>query len=224
MEEYSVFDVIGPVMVGPSSSHTAGAARIGRIARNILGSEPDKVHILLHGSFAATYKGHGTDRALVGGILGMEPHDPSIREALQIARKKGIELVIQTGSLGDFHPNTARISLESASGERVEVIGASVGGGRVKITQINGFTLEMSGEYTTMVAVYDDRPGMVAKVSGVLAQYQVNIAFMRVSRRSSDRKALMVVETDQSIPPEAVHLIEDLIELDRVKVIAKSAI
>lgn len=224
MQEYSIFDIIGPVMVGPSSSHTAGAAKIGRIARNILGAEPVKIHILLHGSFAATYRGHGTDRALVGGILGMEPHNPLIRDALYIAGQKGIQLTIETGNLGDVHPNTARVILESGSGETVEVIGSSIGGGQVKIIQVDGFSLEMSGEYTTLVCTYHDRPGMVAKVSSILAQHKVNIAFMRVSRRSSDRKALMVLETDQSIPPEAVAEIQDLAELERAKVITQLAI
>lgn len=215
---YSVYDIIGPIMVGPSSSHTAGAARIGKMALNILGKSPVAATILLHGSFAAAYKGHGTDRALVAGILGMDPDDLRIKNALEIAAKQGIMVQIAEADLGDAHPNQAKIILQAEDGERVEVLGASTGGGKIVLLEIDGFPLHLSGEYPAMVCVYSDQPGMVAKVSCVLAKYKINIAFMRVVRRTGDRIALMVVETDQPIPSEAALKVQSFAGFYKVKI------
>ncbi|MEW6661591.1 MAG: L-serine ammonia-lyase, iron-sulfur-dependent subunit beta [Bacillota bacterium] len=216
---YSVYDIIGPVMVGPSSSHTAGAARIGKMALNILGKTPVMATVLLHGSFAATFKGHGTDRALVGGILGMDPDDLRIKNALEIAAEQGVMVRISAADLGDAHPNLAKIILQAEDGERVEILGASTGGGKIVLLEIDSFPLQLSGEYPALVCIYSDQPGMVAKVSSILAKHGINIAFMRVARRAEDRMALMVVETDQPIPREAASKIQAFTDFYKVKII-----
>ncbi|MGE5576007.1 MAG: L-serine ammonia-lyase, iron-sulfur-dependent subunit beta [Syntrophothermus sp.] len=207
MSRYGVFDILGPVMIGPSSSHTAGAARLGLMARRILGDAPRRIALLLHGSFAATYKGHGTDLALIGGCLGFAPDDRRIRDARKIAAESGIQVEVVTADLGDVHPNTARILLEDLQGRRVEVTGASTGGGNILITEVDGFPLELSGSYYALVTQHIDRPGVVAAVAGILADHWVNIAFMRLSRREKGTIALMVVETDQAIDEKALEAI-----------------
>ncbi len=207
MSRYGVFDILGPVMIGPSSSHTAGAARLGLMARRILGDAPRRITLLLHGSFAATYKGHGTDLALIGGCLGFATDDRRIRDALKIAAESGIQVEVKTVDLGDVHPNTARIILEGSQGGQVEVTGASTGGGNILITEVDGFPLELIGSYYTLVTEHMDRPGVVAAVTNVLADYGVNIAFIRLSRREKGKIALMVVETDQAIDEAALSAI-----------------
>ncbi|MGV3487817.1 MAG: L-serine ammonia-lyase, iron-sulfur-dependent subunit beta [Tuberibacillus sp.] len=198
MKYRSVFDIIGPVMVGPSSSHTAGAARIGRVARRLFGHLPSKVNIHLYGSFAKTYKGHGTDIALVGGLLDFDTFDERIVKALSLAKEAGMEIIFHEEVAEMEHPNTARLVLESGE-EKLEVVGVSIGGGKIEITELNGYSLRLSGNQPAIFVVHQDRYGAVAKVAEVLAKYEINISYMEVSRRAKGRTALMVIETDQTV-------------------------
>ena len=216
----SVFDIIGPVMVGPSSSHTAGAVNIGRVARQVFGCEPNRVDITLYGSFAKTHKGHGTDRALVGGVLEMATNDSRIKNALNIARQKGIMVNFIIEGDHPYHPNTAKIDIYSY-GQHTQIIGISIGGGRISIKEIDGFEVDISGEYHAVICSYDERLGMVARISSILALEHINIAFMRVSRCENREKAIMVIESDQRITEGVLKRINDLKSISHVKHISK---
>lgn len=192
----NVFDILGPVMIGPSSSHTAGADRIGKLARELLGAPPVKAEILLSGSFARTYKGHGTDRALIAGIMGFDPDDIRLREAPRLAAEAGISVTVSTGDIENAHPNTAKIHLWAADGNEIVVIGSSIGGGNVLVTEVNGMSVSITGQYTTLIVLHEDRPGVIAEVSEVLAAAGVNIADFRVSRKVKGGDAVMTIETD----------------------------
>lgn len=208
-----VFDIIGPVMIGPSSSHTAGAARLGLMARKILGEKPVKAEILLHGSFAQTYRGHGTDKALLGGILGFVPEDMRLREALNIAAQQGLVYSFAPVDIPEAHPNTAIIKLTGESGRVIQVEGASVGGGNIRITRIGDFDVDLTGKYPALIIVHKDRPGVVNGVTSILARYKINIAYMRVSRKMRGQEAMMIVETDDELSTEVV---EDCCEIPRL--------
>lgn len=199
-----MFDIIGPVMIGPSSSHTAGASRSGLIARRLLGEEPKKAHITLYGSFALTAQGHGVDRAIVGGILGFELDDERIRESFSHAEDAGLEVSIEKSDEDVAHPNTARIELTGTSGAKVNVLVRSVGGGVVNVTEIDGGEVMFSAQYDTTVIFNNDRPGTIANITEILADEKINIAYMRVFRKSEGRSAVMVIETDQSVSEAAV--------------------
>ncbi len=200
----SLFDILGPVMVGPSSSHTAGACRLGLMARTILGGTPERARIQLHGSFAATGEGHGTHRAIVGGLIGLAPDDLRLRQAYDEANQAGLEWEFEEVDLGEeAHPNTAIFDVERA-GSRVEVRGASVGGGRIEVTEIDGFAVSLSGGYHTLVLLAHDEPGTIAAVTGILARHGVNLATMRVDRTGRHQDALMTIEADEPIPEAAL--------------------
>lgn len=205
-----VFDIIGPIMIGPSSSHTAGAARLGKMARTILGEQPLAATIRLYGSFARTHKGHGTDKALVAGLLGLTADDPRLKDSFALAAAAGMKLDFSTAEGGDCHPNTAEFRLTGVSGKTVRVVGASVGGGRVVISRIDDFFVEITGDYYTLITVYPDKPGIVAIVTQLLARENVNIAFMRVSRRQKGAQAMMILETDQPVPVDALTAIRSI--------------
>jgi len=208
MREFSMFDVVGPNMIGPSSSHTAGACRIGKAAYKMAGENIKKVTFLLHGSFAKTYRGHGTDKALVGGILGFDPDDERIRDSFELAKEKGIEFIFQEENLGEVHSNTVKVIIEKSEGESIQLMGSSIGGGNIVVTEINGLEIEFTGEYDTLIVSHVDKPGVIAKVTAVLALYDINIAFMRVYRHSKGQNAFMVIETDDEITPEIVTYIK----------------
>jgi L-serine dehydratase len=184
-------------MIGPSSSHTAGAAKIGRIAGIILGEKPVQADIYLHGSFAATYKGHGTDRALVGGLLGFAADDERLRHALEIALQEGLSVRFHMVNLGDVHPNTAQITVTGVSGRIVDMVASSTGGGDVRVVALSGFAVDFDGQSATLIIHHQDRPGMVAAVTSVLAEEGVNIAQMKVAREVPGQDAIMIIETDQ---------------------------
>lgn len=203
----SVFDIIGPVMIGPSSSHTAGAARLGKLAATILGEAPIDAIIELHGSFAQTYRGHGTDKALVAGLLGFGTADERLKDALDIAARTGLSVNFVTVDLGDVHPNTAALYLTGASGRKVRVVGSSIGGGNVVITEIDGYPVELTGQYATLITTHDDQPGVIALITQVLAKERVNIAFMRVSRQERGAQALLILEADQTIPEHVLQAV-----------------
>ena len=199
LRQRSVFDVIGPVMVGPSSSHTAGAVRLGALARAIAGGDVHTARVTLHGSFASTGRGHGTDVALVAGLLGFSPDDPRIPDAFAHADAVGTEVTFVTGDLGDVHPNTARIEIVTADDTPVLVQGSSVGAGDVEITLIDDFPVRLTGELPALGVVHQDQPGVVAAVSARLAAGTINIASMQVFRERRGARALMVIETDDPV-------------------------
>ncbi|MDN4523460.1 L-serine ammonia-lyase, iron-sulfur-dependent subunit beta [Fictibacillus fluitans] len=209
MKYKSVFDIIGPVMIGPSSSHTAGAARIGRVARDLFGRKPSYAHISFYGSFAKTYRGHGTDVAIVGGILDFDTFDTRIVDALSLAKEQNIEIKMTEEDAVTDHPNTARIVLGDENG-KIELVGISIGGGKIEITELNGFDLQLSGEHPALLIVHNDRYGAIAGVANVLAKHQINIGHMRVSRKEKGQEALMIIEVDQNVDPVLVEEIEAL--------------
>ena len=192
----NVFDILGPIMIGPSSSHTAGAARIGLMARTLLGQPPVSAEILLHGSFAKTYKGHGTDRALVAGILGMSPDDERLRDALTIAADEGVTITFTPTEFADSHPNTAEIHLTAADDSSASLRGASVGGGRIEIVRVNDMPVSLTGEYFTLIVIHKDAPGAIAEVTRILTHYSGNICHFDLSRKSRGGEAIMTLSMD----------------------------
>lgn len=191
-----LFDIVGPIMIGPSSSHTAGAARIGRITRMLLGSQPKEAKIGLYGSFQKTYKGHGTDKALVGGLLGMEVDDLRLRDSLTLAKEAGLAYAFENVSLRGAHPNTVVLTVTAPDGRQVSVQAASVGGGEILIQKIDGMEVEFSGHENTLVIPHHDALGMIAGISGAVAESKLNIATMQVFRQSVGSRALAVLELD----------------------------
>lgn len=205
----SVFDVIGPNMVGPSSSHTAGAASIALLAKKMIGEDIAMVKFTLYGSFAKTYRGHGTDRALVGGMLGFETDDIRIRDSFSIAKEKGLvfEFVCSNND-EDVHPNTVDMEIVSVSGRYLVVRGESLGGGKVRLTRINGVKVQFTGEYHALIIMQRDYPGVVAGITSVLSNYNVNIAYLRVFREEKGGLAYTIVESDEEIAELAVEEIK----------------
>jgi L-serine dehydratase len=210
MKNYSVFDILGPIMIGPSSSHTAGAARLAKIAAVIAGPNIVSVQFVLHGSFAKTYKGHGSDRALVAGILGMDPWDDRLKDSLSIAMLKGLIVEFVFEDLGDVHPNTVKFIITKDNGVIVEIAGSSIGGGNISIFEVDGQPVEFTGNYPTIIISHRDIPGMISKVSTILFDEDVNIAFMNVYRNSRGLKAAMVFETDTTVPEDVLDRIKGL--------------
>lgn len=201
----NLFDVIGPIMIGPSSSHTAGAVRLGRLARELLGEPVIAADIGLHGSFARTGKGHGTDRALIAGLLGWQTDDARIPRSFEFAAQTGLSFHFEVVCLGDAaHPNTVVFALKGRSEGVLRITGCSIGGGRIRITEINGFPLELTGNFAALVTLHQDRPGVIHSVTGILAARTVNIAEMRVSRRKRGSTAVMVIDVDGAVPDEVI--------------------
>lgn len=216
---HSVFEVIGPVMIGPSSSHTAGAVRLGRLARSVLGETPRRARVTLHGSFASTGRGHGTDLALTAGLLGYAPDDERIRIADEEAEAAGLHIEFLKEDLGEVHPNTARIEMTAADGRTVTVQGSSIGGADVVLTAIDDFDVAITGELPVLVVEHNDRPGVIASVSQALARLGANIASMEVSRERRGARALMVIETDQPVGPDAIAAVADAEAVTAVRAI-----
>ncbi|MGN7310372.1 L-serine ammonia-lyase, iron-sulfur-dependent subunit beta [Alkalicoccobacillus gibsonii] len=216
MKYRTVFDIIGPIMIGPSSSHTAGAARIGRVARTLFNGDPTQANIHLYGSFAQTYKGHGTDVAVVGGILDFDTHDPRIQESESLAKKAGITVIFHEEDAITDHPNTMRIVLENDQ-KSMELVGISIGGGKIEIIEMNGFKLRLSGNHPAIFVVHHDRYGVIAAVSNLLAKYEMNIGHMEVSRREKGEEALMVMEVDQNVEQK---LLDELSSLPNIKLVS----
>ncbi|MBO0424222.1 L-serine ammonia-lyase, iron-sulfur-dependent subunit beta [Enterococcus plantarum] len=193
----SVFDIIGPVMIGPSSSHTAGAARIGKIVRSIFGEQPDTVDIYLYESFAKTYRGHGTDIALVGGLLDMEPDDERLADSLKIAHEQDMEVLFVPLKEKAEHPNLVKL-LVSKGDRKLSVTGISIGGGNIQISELNGFKISLTMGTPTFIIVHQDVPGMIAKVTNLLSETDINIGTMTVTRESKGEKAIMIIEIDHA--------------------------
>jgi L-serine dehydratase len=200
----SLLDIIGPVMVGPSSSHTAGACRLGLLARGLIGGTPERARIELHGSFARTGEGHGTDKAIAGGLMGFRPDDERLRDALDIADREGLAYVFEKTTLSDdAHPNSVRLTLERGD-RHATMIGASLGAGRIRVSEINGYPVDVTGNYHTIVLIAEDVKGSVAAIATILAEHGINIATLRLSRRERGGDAFMAIEVDEP-PGEAVR-------------------
>ncbi|MDD2426653.1 MAG: L-serine ammonia-lyase, iron-sulfur-dependent subunit beta [Eubacteriales bacterium] len=218
----SLFDIIGPVMVGPSSSHTAGAVRIGLVARSIFGMTPEEVRIVLFGSFAHTYQGHGTDLALISGLLGLPTSSEKIRQAYDMAEEANMKVTIETSDEPTEHANTVDLYLKSSGGHSLSLRGVSLGGGTIDITRIDGFDIHLSGENPAILVFYKDQPGIITQVTGVLSKADINISNMEVSRTAKGERALMLLATDGEIPPQAM---EDIGRISQIyQVIALGAL
>lgn len=206
----NIFDMMGPVMVGPSSSHTAGAARIGNMGRTLLGEEVARADIGLHGSFAETGFGHGTDRALLAGLLGMKPDDLRIPNAYEEANRAGMAYSFRTVELSDAHPNTALLELTGKSGKQLTLQASSIGGGAIVVNKIDGIDVNFTGDFNTLIVRNQDESGSVAAITSILSQVHINVANMSVNRHRRGGDALMVIETDQHIKPRQVEFLSEL--------------
>ena len=205
-----IFDLIGPIMVGPSSSHTAGAVRIGLVTRKLLGEQPCKADIRLHGSFAATGVGHGTDRALIAGLLGMATDDERVPNSFDYAHEQGLDFSFGTCELRGAHPNSVLLDVSGPSGTNIQVTAASIGGGRIQVRNLSGMPLCFSAEHPTLIVKNEDQPGSVADVSRVLAELGINIATFQVNRSSRGGQAIMVIECDAPIFEETAERIRQI--------------
>ena len=206
----NIFDMMGPVMVGPSSSHTAGAARIGNMGRTLLGEEVARADIGLYGSFAETGYGHGTDRALLAGLLGMKPDDLRIPNAYEEANRAGMAYSFRTVELRDAHPNTALLELTGKSGKKLTLQASSIGGGAIVVNKIDGIDVNFTGDFNTLIVRNQDESGSVAAITSILSQVHINVAYMSAYRHRRGVDALMVIETDQHIKPRQVEFLSEL--------------
>lgn len=210
MSFISVFDVLGPNMIGPSSSHTAGAAVIGALAGKIMTPPIKKVEFTLYGSFAKTYQGHGTDRALLGGVMGFSTDDTRIRDSFQIARERGIDYTFTPNETEtDIHPNTVDIRMENEAGQVMTVRGESLGGGKVRIVRINGVSVDFTGEYSSVIVIQQDQPGVVAHITKVISDLGINIAFLRLFRDAKGHTAYTIVESDSRLPEDILDALRE---------------
>ncbi|MDO5015742.1 MAG: L-serine ammonia-lyase, iron-sulfur-dependent subunit beta [Eubacteriales bacterium] len=209
MKYNSVTDIIGPVMVGPSSSHTAGAVRIGQVARSIYGGQAEEADLTFYGSFAHTFKGHGTDVAVVAGLLGLSTFDICIPEAFALAKAAGLKVTIKASDELTDHPNTAKIVMRGPAGE-VTVTGISIGGGSVQITEVNDFQIRVSDDKPTTLIIHQDKAGVIASVTEVFGRHNVNIAHMEVARKERGELALMSIETDEKVDEEILSTLRKL--------------
>ena len=212
----TVFDIIGPVMIGPSSSHTAGAVRIGRVVNKLCdGHDPVKAEITLSGSFAKTGKGHGTDKALLAGIMGFHSYSPEVKDALNIAKDRGLDFSFTNEDIRDAHPNTARIDFVTADGKKGEVLASSIGGGNISVSRVNGMKVDFNGSSNTILVMHTDKPGVIANVTNMMHwEYEdLNISNFSLSRQEKGGEAIMTIETD-NLPPET--LIEDIRKINHV--------
>nr|WP_297706368.1 L-serine ammonia-lyase, iron-sulfur-dependent subunit beta [uncultured Butyrivibrio sp.] len=213
----NVFDIIGPIMIGPSSSHTAGAVRLGRVVNKLIDDRPlKKVEITLSGSFAQTYKGHGTDRALLAGIMGYNSYSPEIRDALTIADERKIDYSFVKENIKDAHPNTARIHFVLEDGTEGTMLGASIGGGNILVNQINGMNVEFNGDNNTILVMHEDKPGVIANVTHMMhfEHAELNISNFHLSRQEKGGDAIMTIELDGK-PPE--ELVDEIRQIEHVK-------
>lgn len=212
----NIFDIIGPVMVGPSSSHTAGAVKIGYVSRKLLAEPVKEAEILLYGSFLATGKGHGTQKALVAGLLGMQPDNPDIPKSLEIASNQNIEIVFGESKLKNAHPNSVQLILTGINGRKLEIVGESLGGSVINIASIDGLSANFTGDYPTLIVHNLDQPGHIAEVTSMLSHKSVNIATMQLYRSSRGGNAVMILECDQEIPKDSIKWLEHLEGVEKV--------
>ena len=210
MKTYGLRDIIGPIMVGPSSSHTAGALALASMARKLFGEQPERAVFTLYGSFAKTYHGHGTDRALLGGIMGFSTDDMRIRNSFEIAQESGLAYTFTPNETeAEIHPNTVDISMTNKNGQTMTIRGESLGGGKVRIVRINGVSIDFTGEYSAVIVVQQDKPGVVAHITKVLSDRGVNIAFMRLFREAKGHTAYTIVESDGPLPEDVAESLKE---------------
>lgn len=212
----NLFEIVGPVMVGPSSSHTAGAVRIGYICRQLMGEPVKQADIFLYGSFLATGRGHGTDRALIAGLLGMQPDDERIPDSFRLAEEAGMAYRFGAADMRDAHPNSVKLVLLGEKGRTLEVVAASVGGGRIKICQIDGLEANFHGDYPTLIVHNQDKPGYVAETASMLSRQDINIATMQMYRSERGGYAVMVIECDKEVPEESLQWLAAREGIDKV--------
>ena len=215
-DNMNLFDIVGPVMVGPSSSHTAGAVKIGYVSRKLMAQPIVKAQILLYGSFLATGKGHGTQLAIVAGLLGMKTDDSRIPDSFRLAKEAGMEVTFGEAKLKEAHPNSAQLILTGKDGRELEIVGESIGGSRINIASIDGLSANFSGDYPTLIVHNLDQPGHVAEVTSMLSHKSVNIATMQLYRAGRGGHAVMVIECDQEIPKESVNWLAHLEGVEKV--------
>lgn len=214
----SIFEIMGPAMIGPSSSHTAGAARIGRIARLLFADKIDRAVVKLHGSFADTAAGHGTDRAIIGGLLGFLPDDERLRNSFELAEKEAMEFSLEEVKLREVHPNTAAIELYNYKNDKkLEIIASSIGGGRIKVTEINGSPVELTGRMPTLWILHQDRPGEVGIITSILGSYKINIAYMQVYRNRKGDIGSCIIEMDHKPDQYVIKHLENTEDILQVR-------
>ena len=206
----NLLDIIGPIMVGPSSSHTAGAVKIGLVSRKLMVEKVVKADIYFHGSFLATGKGHGTDKAVVAGLLGIAVDDSRVPFSFEIAKQEGLEFQITGIDLGDAHPNTVKLNLTGESGKKIEIIAASIGGGQIEVCEIDGLSASFGGNYPTIIVNHKDIPGRVTEVTARLSESNVNIATMKLYRTVRGGDAVMIIECDHEVPVKIIKSLEEL--------------
>ncbi|MBM7624873.1 L-serine ammonia-lyase, iron-sulfur-dependent subunit beta [Sporohalobacter salinus] len=217
MSNLSAFDTLGPVMVGPSSSHTAGAVRIGNLAREIVGQDFKKIKIYLHGSFKETYQGHGTDKALIGGLLGLSTESSQIKKSFQLAKQQKIDFEFIPTDLGEAHPNTVKLEIKDIDGDTNVITASSIGGGNIVVTEIDGVEVDLTGDYPTLITLHKDKPGVIAQISTVLNEYKLNIAEMKVVRQDKGALATAVIGLDQQLDTSILNKIRKKSEIKKVK-------
>lgn len=210
----NIFDILGPIMIGPSSSHTAGAVRIGRVVRILLNEEVKEAKIILYGSFAATYKGHGTDKAIVAGLLGYNVADYEIKDSINIAKNKGYNYIFEESNVESTHPNTVKIYAVGVNDKKIEITASSIGGGNILVKNINGIEVDFTGQYHTLIVPHDDKTGTISLVTHILAVHNINIACMKMFRKHKKGKAIMIIETDQEISKDISLEIKKIEHID----------
>ncbi len=219
MKNYSFTDILGPIMIGPSSSHTAGAAKLALISKHINNKLFNEVTFKLHGSFLQTYVGHGTDKALIGGVLGLQPDDNRLRDAYFLAENKGLKVNFEGIELDSLHPNSVLIKFHNTDGTTSEITGSSIGGGDIIIKSINDFNVNFTGEYPTIIVNHMDKTGILSIITTILATSNINIATMEVSRTSKNKKASIIIESDETVPYSIIELLKNIPDVLSVKVI-----
>ncbi len=217
----NIFNIIGPIMIGPSSSHTAGVVRVGLISYNIFGKTPKDIEVIFYGSFAKTYIGHGSDKAIMGGLLGMNTNDENIRHSLSLAKKNGINFKFTTSEDITKHPNTLKIIGKSIKDDIITITGESVGGGNIVIRKINDLAVELDGTYDTILINHVDLPGVVKNVTSVLYENKINIANMKVYRSEKGGNAMMIIESDEKLEETITTKISDIINIKNATIIPK---
>lgn len=206
----NLFDIVGPIMVGPSSSHTAGAVKIGLVCNRLMDEKIIEAHIFLHGSFLMTGKGHGTDKAIVGGLIGMAVDDIRLPQSFELARQAGLDFSFDGVDLGDVHPNTAKLQLIGENGKQLTVVASSLGGGRIEVCELDGIMARFTGELPTLIVHNLDQPGHVTEVTSMLGHKGINIATIQLNRKSRGGEAVMVIECDQEVPKDSITWLEHL--------------
>ncbi len=219
MSSTSVFDILGPIMIGPSSSHTAGACRLGGMARQMLQNEPKQATIYLHDSFQKTRFGHGTELAILGGVLGLEPENHDLKNAKKLADHRNLSFTFQALELPGEHPNSCQVNLKDKDGHSISITGSSIGGGRIIISKVDDFQVNLSGQFHALITKHTDRPGIVYRVTKAISSKDINIAYMQVSRTRKGKLASLIVETDQAIPTDIKEQLREDPDIEQIRVI-----